>query len=342
MRKLSAVSIIGIIVMSLVMTFPQSLAQSLAVTVTTDKSSYTYREKVTVKGNLTLDGTPVDGFVGIEVNSLNPTFSNFTHFVTRTATIGNPYLGNYNITIVSLATTDTLTPPKLKTTFKKGETIGVNVTVQNSFTFNQLVVVTIMICDNDSSPITSQVEYAFVTLGGRGNATIHKTLTIQTWVSTGNAKVYANVYSGWPSLRGHPWCSEKSAGIIINPATSGSSETSQQSSSSNLQTADSQNAYTLSFRLPPFAPQGNYAVNSTAFAQGFIANSTTTFNRPYQIVGDINFDRLINIIDLVAVTAIYGAKSGDSNWNPVVDVQPSGKIDITDVVTVTGKYGTHY
>jgi len=332
-RKLQATSMIAIIAMLLVITFPLSFAQSLAVTVTTDKSSYTYREKVNVKGNLTLDSAHVDGYVGIEVKSLNPSFSNYTHFVTRTATIGNPYFGPYNITILSLATTDTSAPPQPKTTFTKGENMGVNVTVISNYFNDNPVVITVMVCDNDSTPLTTQVAYFQTTLlGGGGIVKFYPQFPIETWVSTGSAKVYANVYSNWPSLGGYPWCGEKNVVFTISQATSAPSETSQQSG----------NAYTLSFRLPPYAPQGNYAVNASAFAQGWIANSTTTFNRPYQIIGDVNFDHKINIIDLVAVTAIYGAKSGDSNWNPVEDVKPSGKMDITDVVTITGKYGTHY
>jgi hypothetical protein len=342
--KLKTIFIIGIFITILfALNSPQSYAQTLAVTVTTGKSSYTYREKVNITGNLTLDGAPVDGLVGIEVNSLNPSFSNYTHFVIRTATIGNPYLGPTNITILSLTTTDTSVPPKPKTTFTKGGKMGINVTVINNYFSTRNIIIAVMACDNDGTPLTTQVSYIQTDiLGSGGIVQFYPQFTIDTWVSTGSAKVYANVFSDWPSLRGHPWCSEKNITFSITQTASASPEALQQSSFSSSLKAGSENAYTLSFRLRPYAPQGGYAVNATAFALGWVANDTATFNMPYQVIGDVNFDHNVNVLDLVAVTTIYGAKSGDLNWNPVVDVQPSGQIGITDVVVVTSKYGIHY
>ena len=62
-----------------------------------------------------------------------------------------------------------------------------------------------------------------------------------------------------------------------------------------------------------------------------------------KMLGDINGDRKIDIIDVVAATSIYGSREGDPNWNPECDVaSPWGVIDILDVVVITSRYGQTY
>jgi len=73
------------------------------------------------------------------------------------------------------------------------------------------------------------------------------------------------------------------------------------------------------------------------------ADNTCTYG-PVQVrhLGDIYFDRKINVLDLVKVTGIYGSKTGDALWNIMADLYPDGKIDISDVVKITGQYGYKY
>ena len=59
-----------------------------------------------------------------------------------------------------------------------------------------------------------------------------------------------------------------------------------------------------------------------------------------KMFGDVNGDGIIDILDIVAVTSIYGCTEDDPCWNPDADVaEPYGIIDILDVVTVSAKYG---
>lgn len=58
--------------------------------------------------------------------------------------------------------------------------------------------------------------------------------------------------------------------------------------------------------------------------------------------GDVVFDRVIDISDVVSVTGVYRSEEGDPNWNPAVDLVIDGIIDIADVVTVTSIYRTTY
>lgn len=63
---------------------------------------------------------------------------------------------------------------------------------------------------------------------------------------------------------------------------------------------------------------------------------------PY-LIGDVNYDGVVNILDIVDVTSIYDCKEGERNWNPEADLAaPYGKIDILDLVTITCHYGQKY
>jgi len=60
----------------------------------------------------------------------------------------------------------------------------------------------------------------------------------------------------------------------------------------------------------------------------------------YWSPGDVNHDLKVDIYDVVRITAVYGSREGDDNWNPHSDIaEPYGIIDIYDVVRCTGYYG---
>jgi len=58
------------------------------------------------------------------------------------------------------------------------------------------------------------------------------------------------------------------------------------------------------------------------------------------LVGDLNWDRSVNIFDIVLAVAAYGRKTGSTGWNALVDVtHPWGTIDIFDIVLIARNYG---
>jgi len=59
------------------------------------------------------------------------------------------------------------------------------------------------------------------------------------------------------------------------------------------------------------------------------------------IVGDFDFDRDIDIFDVVMIAGVYGAINGtDPEYDELYDVVLNGEIDIFDIVVVAGNYGT--
>jgi len=87
---------------------------------------------------------------------------------------------------------------------------------------------------------------------------------------------------------------------------------------------------------------GNYTIEAVAEA---VDNETVmTDNVIYEIIhvsilGDINADGIVNILDVAIVARAYGSKLGDPSWNPNADVNDDGQINILDIATVAKEYG---
>jgi hypothetical protein len=89
--------------------------------------------------------------------------------------------------------------------------------------------------------------------------------------------------------------------------------------------------------------KGNYAIKAYAWPVQFetdtenntFENDTLTIAHP----GDVDADKDVDIYDVVKITAIYGSKVGDPEYNPNADIDGDGKILIYDVVICTSNYG---
>jgi hypothetical protein len=56
------------------------------------------------------------------------------------------------------------------------------------------------------------------------------------------------------------------------------------------------------------------------------------------IMGDVNGDGTVNILDVVMASSIYMTRRGSPNYNPVCDIRGDGVIDILDIVSITKNY----
>jgi len=57
---------------------------------------------------------------------------------------------------------------------------------------------------------------------------------------------------------------------------------------------------------------------------------------------EINEDGIIDIKDLQIVSAAWGSKPGDPNWNPLADLDNDSDVDVHDLYFVSRNYGKYY
>jgi len=89
--------------------------------------------------------------------------------------------------------------------------------------------------------------------------------------------------------------------------------------------------------------KGNYAISANAIPvpgeiditdnmciDGFVAVA---------MVGDVNADGKVDILDIALVARAYGSYLGHQRWNPNYDLDGNGKVDILDVALAARNYG---
>ncbi len=61
------------------------------------------------------------------------------------------------------------------------------------------------------------------------------------------------------------------------------------------------------------------------------------------LLGDVNFDGVVSILDITILTSAYGSREGNARWVPQADLTPPyGLIDIWDIVTCAAHYKQTY
>lgn len=287
--------------------------------------TFTYREIVTVCGNLSLNQSPVeDGLVAVQVE--NPSYETV---VVRTVPAETVPSKNWDIKIVSFYSSDQLGRPK--TDFRRNTFAYFTLTAKNNYPFSKTVLLTISVHDIDETYL-GPLWFGPTEIAAGGNMNFTAGLLIPEWASGGTAKAYANVYTDWPKNHGYPCCPEKATSFNIEYSTDTAYE---------LPKVDNAN-YNASFRLPPDAPLGIYHVSISGIHGGQKAFRTSTFTAQDCTLGDTNLDNKIDLYDVAPALSTYASKSGDPRWLPRFDLDPSGNIDIYDIVIILTRYGQTY
>jgi hypothetical protein len=79
-------------------------------------------------------------------------------------------------------------------------------------------------------------------------------------------------------------------------------------------------------RVPFYVTQGTLLIDSD----------------PAKLVGDINGDGKVSLVDLVSLAVAYGSMPSDTRWNPNADINGDGQISLADLVLTANHYGQHY
>jgi len=233
-------------------------ADTINLTVNTNKGIYYLREMVKIYGTLESDGTPVsDAMLAIEVDT--PLAS---PLVFRTITMGTPPTSGVNINSVGIVDeygnpkdTFYIPIPAPAPNFLK---MWVNVTVESSTTFEEVAVV-FTVYDNSSIYIGSSIF---------GVAPLIESITcyqmyvfVGAWATTGTATIYASIYTKRPLQGGYPLCPEKVATFTIARGSGGPGGGSLGGGSGGTGTCGT---YECEFRLSPEPEIGIHTVYCNA------------------------------------------------------------------------------
>jgi hypothetical protein len=66
---------------------------------------------------------------------------------------------------------------------------------------------------------------------------------------------------------------------------------------------------------------------------------TSTVKVKTRIVGDVNADGIVNVLDLIVVDAAFGTYPGDPNYNLYADINRDGTINVLDMILVSTHLG---
>src|SRR5207245_11756483 len=72
----------------------------------------------------------------------------------------------------------------------------------------------------------------------------------------------------------------------------------------------------------------------------FSGSQTGLFTAYAKVVGDVNGDGKVNIVDMSMVGSTFGSKLGDPRYNPAADLNQDGRIDISDMSIVGSNFGS--
>jgi len=286
----------------------------LGVTVATDKPSYLLGENIEIHGNLTLDGSPHQGFVVLEVDDPNNRV-----IVIRTLQTGpTPPPPPGNITIVDVVPCNNWGQPK--DSFAKGQLAYFIVTFRNNGTELKNVTITINAFDSNMVPLPNVPSTRFPIAPG-SQSDFLAGIYIPDWAEAGTGKVYACALTLMSCQGGVPYCPEKSATFQITGSGGGAGAPGAQGS-------ENVGNYSLTFKLSRFgAKVGNYTVYaSSSYLRRQVVN-TTTFKA--EVLGDVNGDGIVNVIDILLCCLNMGPVPPSP---PECDINDDGTVNVLDIV----------
>lgn len=292
----------------------------LTLTLNTNKENVHFDEKAIVNGTLYGNGYPIpDALIGLEVDTPN----------------GNPIIAR-SLATSSLQITGPieimeLTPCSVDGTptysFQVNTIAYFKVKIENNAS-NDLNV-TITVNPHDFSNASLGVAYAITTISTGQTVTVMLSVPIEKTSMSGNATVYANVFTDFPRYGGTPLSMEKSATFMISGSAQGTP---------TYISPPPQGTYItiLNIHYKPYST-GNYTIVATAQYIGSYAIQSKKIG--VSIAGDINGDGSVNLQDLVLLAKAYGSKPGEPNWNPKADLDGNGTVGLSDLVILAKNYG---
>ncbi len=305
------------------LSFMLTSASTLTLVVSTDKVTYSAGDQVNIAGNLTLDGSLVqDALVALEI------VNNYGSYLFRTVPTGEILNPSWTLEITNLYSCNLYGEPK--SSFSRGSTPYVKIEWRNNSPFSQFVVVALYMQFSTGTPFYAFTPSRGETPGNNSSFLIAQLPTIPTYAPAGVTTIYASLFTENPKDGGVPYCPERTATFTI---TGTSSITLPQPS------ASATSSFSITFILTKKdLILGNYVVYATTFYQQFATDLTI-----FQVIllGDINGDLKVDMIDVGLCSKAYGSQPGDSNWDARADFNGDSRVDMKDIGIVCKAYGSN-
>jgi len=328
-------SLIGITILVILALQPTVYAAVLKLTLTTERQIYGLSETVVISGNLTRDDNPVgDGVVAIEVRDpLN------LYFSFRTVPTGSATPTSSPVNFTQLYPCNSNGEPKF--TFNRGSHLYIFYHAKNHDTTSHYVRVAISLYNSENVPIGAWTPSAKELEPGAPLSTFFFATQISTGAELGTYTIYANAYSEFPSNYGYPYCPEQTSTFTVTSSTLGASEGVQ-----NQQTTEkfyTDGTYTSSFKFPRIGRTGTYTIYVSSQYEEQTIFSNMAF--PVVLIGDVNDDGWVEMMDFYFASLAYGSHPEDPNWDPRCDIYPwpdgDGVVEMMDFWTISKHYGEH-
>jgi len=252
----------------------------------------------------------------------------YRYYVFRTLQTGDIENANWPVDITDLYSCDMHGNPQ--NGFMRGSTAYLKVAWKNNSNVSQSIMVTLYLKFSTGSPF--QAFYHKVSTFANSSSYILSSFEIPSTAPTGTTTIYSSLYTDFPKDGGTPYCPEKDATFTIT------SSFGIQPSTYNSISASSTSSFQTAITLPKVdVILGNYAVYGSCQYENETVLSSTQFEAI--IVGDIDGNMKVDMVDIGLCCKAYGSKPGDSNWDPRCDVYNDGKIDMIDIGIVCKNYG---
>jgi len=235
----------------------------LAITVKTNKQFYLLRQKVTINGNVSIDGAPANDLmviIQIENPKGNP-------FLFRTLNIGN--VTPPNALIITELFLKNISGAPINTA-KIGSMVTACITIKNNQLTKQDYFVAVTAFDANMVPIASRFQSG--TIDPQTTRTLGFWMEIPTWACSGKSVLVGNLYNKKPKEGGLAYSTEKTAYFFISKVQEGQFNYPEIPPPTYN---TSPGYYSLEFYLPPDPFNGTYEV----FVRGqkdILTHSTTS------------------------------------------------------------------
>ena len=301
----------------------RSDCETVSMTLSIGKTTYDVGDTAAIWGNVTANGGLVsDALVAIEVDN-----SAGTPLILRTRATGT--MPSSTLEILSVTPSDVTGNPV--NNFTRGTLAYYKISLNNTGTSPQYVEVALNIFDSNNIAFEAFIVFNGLLYNGTTNILVSDPIPLD--ISSGNATAYVSLLSALPSLGGFAFCPEKSASVLIL----GNSPPLNQSPEQPLPSS-----YNLTFLIDDYPTTrpfraGKYTVNATCK----YGNNTTSSSGTFEVVllGDINGDGAVNILDAILLSDAFLATPSSSNWNPNADLNGDGVVNILDAILLSNNFG---